>query len=378
MTMVFHFITGGNGRGGAEGVLFRLIRNCPTACRHRVYTLQPLQAYADEFRAIGIELHSLEIRNPSRFIPELRRLATDVDDFRPDVFQTWMYHSDLFAGLAGKFFGIPVVWNVRVVDNEGLGTLSFRTRLIARACALLSEAVPRTIVSCSMKAIASHIAFGYADNFTYIPNGFLNDSPPSDPLNGASVRQQLKTDRAFRPFGYFARLDPAKGQAQFVQAFRKLHEGNPHLCAVMAGTGIDFSNPDFRKITGGGPCDGLLALGQYADTSVLMPAFDIFVLFSFAEGFPNAVAEAMLHGKPCIVSDVGDSADVVGDTGWVVPAGNIEALTAAMAQAADLSDDELERRGSAARQRIVDNYGMGRMVDGYLRVWRHAEDGGIG
>ena len=62
-----------------------------------------------------------------------------------------------------------------------------------------------------------------------------------------------------------------------------------------------------------------------------MNGIDIHVLSSsYGEGFPNVVAEAMSCGTPCIVTDVGDSAFVVGKNGWIVPPRNVIKLTEAI------------------------------------------------
>src|SRR4029079_13179023 len=56
---------------------------------------------------------------------------------------------------------------------------------------------------------------------------------------------------------------------------------------------------------------------------------------SRAESFSNAIAEAMACGIPCVVTDVGDSARIVGTSGLVVPASNPGALAAAWESALD-------------------------------------------
>jgi glycosyltransferase involved in cell wall biosynthesis len=102
-----------------------------------------------------------------------------------------------------------------------------------------------------------------------------------------------------------------------------------------------------------------------------MNALDLHVLASLGEAFPNAVAEAMACGTPCVVTDVGDAAHIVGDTGWVAPPRNPEALAAAIEEAL-LTFERVPREtlSSRCRARIVENFGMRRMTDSYSALWR--------
>ena len=88
---------------------------------------------------------------------------------------------------------------------------------------------------------------------------------------------------------------------------------------------------------------------------------------AWGEGFSNAIGEAMASGLPCVVTDVGDSAIIVGDTGRVVPPRDPDALAAALSSL--LSTDRVAL-GSAARRRIENNYSLGAVVSQYENFYR--------
>jgi glycosyltransferase involved in cell wall biosynthesis len=98
-----------------------------------------------------------------------------------------------------------------------------------------------------------------------------------------------------------------------------------------------------------------------------MNALDLLVLPSiYGEGLPNIVGEAMACGVPCVVSDVGDAARLVGETGVVVPPGEAESLAEGVLALLARPAEELGALGRAARERIAQQYdlrGMGRQYE---------------
>ena len=87
-------------------------------------------------------------------------------------------------------------------------------------------------------------------------------------------------------------------------------------------------------------------------------SLDVLGLCSISEGFPNVIGEAMACAVPCVVTDVGDSAIVVGDTGVVVPVSDPGALADGWQRLLALSDDQRDKLGVRARLRIQDRFSV--------------------
>jgi glycosyltransferase involved in cell wall biosynthesis len=82
----------------------------------------------------------------------------------------------------------------------------------------------------------------------------------------------------------------------------------------------------------------------------------------FGEGFSNAIAEAMACGVPCVVTDVGDSAAIVGTTGEVVPGGDPQALANGWGRLRVRLRVQPDLRAEA-RNRIAQHFGVGSLVE---------------
>jgi glycosyltransferase involved in cell wall biosynthesis len=111
-------------------------------------------------------------------------------------------------------------------------------------------------------------------------------------------------------------------------------------------------------------------LGRREDVARLLPGADLLVsAAAFAEGFPNVVAEAMACGLPCVVTDVGDSARIVGATGEVVPPRDPTALAAGMAKLINRGAGQREELGRAARRRIEAKFSLATMIERYEQLY---------
>lgn len=365
---MLHVITSLN-QGGAENALLRLIssmlNNIQSQHVHHVISLTDTGMYGDLLNSLNCQVHVLAMKRGKLSIRSVLKLRKLMQKINPDVVQTWMYHADLLGGVVAKSLRIPVFWGVRHNDTS-MKSLGIKTWLVAKMCALVSAFVPDKIVSCSRSSIASHREFGYSDCFVYIPNGF--DISKADYLE---VESQTKT-KTMPVVGHAARFHPFKGHIEFVTALLELKRGLIGFRARMAGFGVCFSNPIFSCLVSKSLHEDIDAIGPQADMADFYMSCDVFVLSSLGEGFPNVVAEAMLFGLPCIVTDVGDAAEIVGDTGWVVRPGDIKELKFAIQNAlAEINniEDWLIRKAKA-RTRIADNYSIEKMQAGYTNIWQ--------
>ena len=90
---------------------------------------------------------------------------------------------------------------------------------------------------------------------------------------------------------------------------------------------------------------------------------------SYGEGFPNVVAEAMACGTPCVVTNVGDAAFIVGKTGWVVPPKNPKRLALAIEKALLLANKNSFKKNNKPRLRIKKNFDIKKMLNQYIIAW---------
>lgn len=372
MPKVLHIITGLN-VGGAEAVLLKL--RGPLRERgfdDEVISLTDVGPLGEAIAQTGAAPRGLGLgpRSPFRTSTGLPRLMAWIRAAAPDVIQTWMYNADLIGGIAARASSrAPVVWNIR--QTELVKGSSATAGLSRRLCAALSRVIPEQIVCNSEAGRRLHVALGYApERLLVIPNGFDLDAYAPDPAARREVRRELGLPDDAPVVGLVARFDPHKDLPTFIEAARHLHAARQDVRFVLCGHALDDTNRTLaRWIASLGGGASFLLLGRRHDMPRLLRAFDLLALSSTSEGFPNVVGEAMASEVPCVVTDVGDAALIVGDTGRVVPPGDARALAHACAALLALPAEARGRLGRAARERVGARYGLAAMADQYARLY---------
>lgn len=346
------------GIGGAELMMKRLVEAHLRDPRydHRVVSLRSVGPVGKMLEAGGVRVDALGLHGAAGLVPTLLRLVRIIRSARPDVVQTWMYHSDLLGGLAARLAGCRrILWGVRCVDiNIGVAR---STSLIRSLCAGLASSVPARIVYVAESARRVHEPLGYdAAKSVVIPNGFLVPETPADPDD---FRRAHGIPSSALVIGAAGRFNPQKDFASFVRAAARCMNSHSDVHVVMAGRGLDAQNAELAGwIAETGCADRFHLLGERSDLPHLLGALDLFCLSSLQEGMPNVVGEAMAAGVPCVVTDVGDAALLVGDTGSVVSPGSVPVLAEALAVFINMPREQRRECGRRARDRIVQQFSM--------------------
>ena len=367
MIKIVHLITD-LATGGAEIMLHKVLSRLDRSrFRNTVVSMTDRGSLGEQIEALDVPLFTLGLRrgipNPLALFRLLRLLRAE----RPHILQTWLYHSDLLGLVAGKLARVPAIaWNIRCSDMD-LRCYPKLTSLVVRALVPLSR-LPDVVIFNSDAGRLFHQDLGYHPRkWVVVPNGFDLDEFHPDPDARFLFRRELELPAETLIVGLIARYDPMKDHQNFLRAVDSVLERRPRIHFVLIGHGVDESNSELiTEIQNRNIFRHLHLLGTRRDIRSIMPALDVLVLSSaFGEGFPNVLGEAMAAGIPCIVTNVGDAAVVVGDTGRVVHAKDPAGLAAAIAELVAMPVEERRRLGFAARRRIEECFSLPSVVRQY-------------
>ena len=334
------FIITGLSTGGAEISLLKLLQGIDrTRFEPEVISLTTKGEIGPRIENLGLPVHALGMKpglpNPVKFAYLVRLLR-----------------------LAARMANIEALaWSIRNSDlSPGYNKRS--TLLVAKICAYISAWLPRRILNCSRQAQRIHVENGYdSDKMLLLPNGFdLSRFQPDVGMRDV-VRAELKLASGALLVGLVARDDPQKNHSGFIEAAAQVHKTLPQVHFVLAGDGIDQNNKGLTALIDRiGLTGHVHLLGRRDDIPRLMAALDILASSSFGEAFPNVLGEAMACGVPCVVTDAGDSAEIVGDTGRIVACGDMDGLARQLIELLRWPAAQRRQLGALARQRIGDHY----------------------
>lgn len=372
MMRIMHVITG-LGTGGAEMMLLKLLGGTASNYEQMVVSAADEGTIGPRILAVGIPVHSLGLRrqlpNPMRTFA-LRSLLRS---FRPHLIQGWLHHGNLIASLAAAWSPdrAPLFWNIRQSLYD-IATEPLLTAAVIRLGARLSRR-PAAIIYNSRIGARQHEAFGYCGaQRVVIPNGFDCQIFHPDEEARRQVRAELGLDDSALLVGLVTRYHPMKDHAGFLKAAGLVARRHPEVRFLLVGTGVVREEPGLAQLIAEQQLhDRAFLVGERADIPRLTAALDIACSASaWGEGFPNVVGEAMACGVPCVVTDVGDSAYAVGETGFAVAPHDPQAFAQALSRLIEAGPEYRQRLGEAARRRVEKEFSLPAIVRRYEDLYQ--------
>lgn len=356
----------------------------------RLRTTQPVlchvfrgESLAASFRSAGVPVFSLDI---STDIPRRYRFAAAVSRFlrfarreKPDLIVTSLFTANLIGRLVGRRLNIPVVscfvsesyadvrwqtlspparlklWGFRALDRF---SAPWASHFIAN-----SEAV-KVSESRSLRVPLDKVTVIHRGRDPRVFAGALSDSEI------AGFRVSLGMPAEGPIILNIGRLVESKGQHELIRAFADVLSACPEARLLIAGDG-----PYRRELEG---CVNSLGLeravhllGRRDDVPRLLALADVFAFPSRYEGHPGAVIEAMLAGKPVLVSDIAVHRETVepGVSGIAVPVGDPGGIAKGLVKL--LRDEESSRSmGSRAREAAVRRFDIANVAEQHDHLYQ--------
>ncbi len=326
--MKIAFLTTSLEYGGAERQLVSLATGLH-ANQHEVviivcYGDGPL---ANDLRRAGVPIRFLNKRGRWDQVGFVWRLIRAARAEQPDILHSYLGVPNLLTILIKPLFPhVKMVWGVRS-SHVDLSQYSQLSHFVTRLEVMLSPFADLIIVN-SQAGRDYQINKGFAaQKLIVIPNGIDTDQFCPDPAAREQVRAEWGIADQEMLIGLVARLDPMKDHPMFLRAAALLAQERSDVRFVCVGDGPEAYHHELQRLNEElHITERVIWAGARRDMPAVYNALDICASSSYGEGFPNVIGEAMACGVPCVATDVGDSAWIIGDTGIVVPPRDPQAL----------------------------------------------------
>lgn len=369
---ICHIISGLN-TGGAELMLYNLLTTKDLqSFDHTVVSLKDEGTIAEYIKKLGVPVFCLGM-SPRKPTPKGgKHIIKLIKNLKPDIIQGWMYEGNFAAFFVWIMASrkSKLLWNIRFSLHE-FNKMERSRRMLIRLESLLSP-FPLLILYNSRVSLEQHEKRGFSSKRSvFLPNGINSDRFKPDDDARRKLRSSLKLDFNTFLIGRIARYHPMKDYPNLILAAKKIISKFPSVHFVLSGRGVVESNTRLdTMIKDKGIKNKFHLLGDRGDIPEIMAGLDVHVSSSCSESFPNVVAEAMACSVPSVVTDVGDSSEIVGGTGIVVSPKNHEALAHGLETFIKMDRAERSLRGKAARERIVSQFSLTSIAKQYESLYQ--------
>jgi starch synthase (maltosyl-transferring) len=358
--------------GGAQRQLVSLVTHLDRAdVEPEVAVYHDLDHFRPDLEAADVPVHRIEGRG-GRDPTVLRNLAAQLRSGEYDVVHSYLITPGILTRLAaGRLRRHATVVSMRnVLRGVPQSSLLLERALARRAELMIANAdAVRRDVEAKLPAWRGRVRV--------VPNGAglpcLSDAHTS---RARELRAALASEGEFL-LGVVGRMELQKNPLGLLDAVALLPERmKERLRIAWVGAPTDTSLVEAvkRRIASEGWEDRVVLLPPTRDIGAFYTALDALVLPSFWEGFPNAVLEALAHGRPAVATDVGDASAMVvpGETGWLVPPEDAGALAQGVLAAMKTAPGRRSAMGEAGRALVQERFSIERLVGNTVAVYAEA------
>jgi glycosyltransferase involved in cell wall biosynthesis len=351
---IAHLVIGGDVAGG-QLVALQLAR-AARARGHEPWFAAPEDgAFTEQVRDEGFAVELVDLSRTFKLNGAVR-LARLLRATRTDLLHT---HTQLAPNILGRLAargaGARVVSHIHIESYFRPGAVG---RLYHRPLDNATARLCHAVITVSEDTRRALVEQGYpAERIFVVHNGIELDGAAPSPPQGRTVVE-------------VARLAPVKGQRELIEAIAQV----PDARLVLVGKDLEqdgaYAALLKRRARELGVADRVELAGYRPDALGLMREARVVALPSTTEGLPIVLLEAMAQARPVVATPVGGTPELVvdGETGLLVPPGDIGALARALRELLD--DDELARRlGESGRRRVEERFSAGRMADAVLKLY---------
>jgi glycosyltransferase involved in cell wall biosynthesis len=349
-------------RGGAERQLVELAKGLKKRGFDVAVLAYDRGVFDEELFAAQIDVFYADRRGSFGIFGFLFRLAAIARSLKPRIIYSFLATPNIYALLLKPFLKqTKIVWSIRSTVNNEYGLFS---RLIGKIEALLSRAAD-IIIANSDAGRDVYIKKGFPkDKIVVIENGVDTNRFNYDEAGAKRFRKEFDIKANERIVLLAARLDVMKDHANFLNACAILNAKRNDLRFLCVGGGGDpnYKEELIRLCDTLGIKDKTIFTDARDDMTAIYSSSSSSSSSSFGEGFSNTIAESMACGTICAVTDVGDSAKIVGDLGYLAPAKDAQALAEAIDKALTRAQNEPNLRATL-RSSVIDRFSLDRMVE---------------
>jgi len=368
MKKIVHIISGLQ-VGGAERSLFNICNSSLNdSFKQYVICLGNRGYYSQKIEEIGLEIYHINFSS-WHFFKSLIKFITVLKKISPNIIQGWMNHGNFASILALLILNFkPIIyWNIRQSFYKNKNDL-FYTKFLFLFNIVFSRIPKKIIINSNISKIQLQNFGFHVDSFKFIPNGFDSNYWVRDLSFRKLKRENLGIKNLDFVIGYVGRYHSMKNIILLLKAFEIISINLPNTKLVIIGQKENDFNKFEKQIFDRIPKNQIILLNQMYDVNKYYSLFDLFILCSVSEGFPNVLGEAMSCELCCISTNVGEASALLQDVGLIIPVDDLDALVREITNCIE-NLEITKNRGGGARNKIIKSYSLQNTVNQYFNLY---------